>query len=201
MIDVANIALRAAALGAAALCLVWSYAEAGRFGGPGIGGGLSHMGAAMSIHAPGGGEFRGGFSRPAGAGEQFTRPGEGGAWPGKADAGERWPNGYRPYPHPHPVPYPYPVPAPVGRYWDWYADPHWDYPVGAVAAADATAAAAADATAAAAVTLGSTVYALPENCKTAFRNNLTFFDCNGIWYQPHYLGSGVTYVVVSAPTG
>ena len=59
MIDVANIALRAAALGAAALCLVWSYAEAGRFGGPGIGGGLSHMGAAMSIHAPGGGEFRG----------------------------------------------------------------------------------------------------------------------------------------------
>ena len=74
MIDVANIALRAAALGAAALCLVWSYAEAGRFGGPGIGGGLSHMGAAMSIHAPGGGEFRAGLSMPLLRDRAIDRP-------------------------------------------------------------------------------------------------------------------------------
>jgi hypothetical protein len=186
-----NSALRGSALGAAALCLVWSYAEAGRLGGPGIGGGLSHMGAAMSIHAPGGGEFHGGFSRAGGASEQFTRPGQGGA-------GERWPDGYRPYPHPYPVPYPYPVPAPVGLYWDWHADPRWDYPVGAVATVGVV---AGMTTAAAAATLGSTVYALPENCKTVFRNNLTYFDCNGVWYQPHYLGSGVTDVVVSGPTG
>jgi hypothetical protein len=196
----ANGALRAAALGAAAVCLVWSYAEARRFGGPGIGGGLSHMGAAMSIHAPGGGEFRGGFTRPGqgGAGERWPEAGKGDMWPGKGGASERWPSGYRSDPHPYPVPYPYPVPAPVGPYWDWYADPHWDYPAGAVATVGVVAGATA---AAAAATLGSTVYTLPANCKTVFRNNLTYFDCDGVWYQPHYPGSGVTYVVVSAPTG
>lgn len=47
--------------------------------------------------------------------------------------------------------------------------------------------------------LGSTVYALPTNCVTVFRGDLTYFQCGSVWYQPQYLGSGVTYVVVAPP--
>ena len=47
--------------------------------------------------------------------------------------------------------------------------------------------------------MGSTVTALPSNCVTVFNGNLTYFQCGAVWYQPRYAGSGVTYVVVTAP--
>lgn len=48
-------------------------------------------------------------------------------------------------------------------------------------------------------TIGSTVYVLPNGCSTVVRGGLTYYDCANVWYQPHYLGTGVTYVVVPAP--
>lgn len=181
--------------------LAFAQADA-RLGG-GMRGGFGRMGTAMSIHAPGGGEFRGGLNRPGqgGAGERNAgmRPGEGGGGerqpgmrPGQGGSGERW------QPDPHPHPYPVPVPVPVvpegwwdGAWWDWDADPYWD---GAVATGVAIGAAAATSAA-----IGTTVSALPANCATVFKNDLTFFQCGNVWYQPHYLGTGVAYVVIPPP--
>ncbi|MBO9709541.1 MAG: hypothetical protein J7521_15145 [Caulobacter sp.] len=47
--------------------------------------------------------------------------------------------------------------------------------------------------------IGGTVTTLPSNCVTVFRGDLTYFQCGSVWYQPQYVGSGVTYVVVNAP--
>jgi hypothetical protein len=47
--------------------------------------------------------------------------------------------------------------------------------------------------------MGSTVTALPSSCVTVFSGDLTYFQCDSVWYQPRYAGSGVTYVVVAAP--
>ncbi|WP_205691993.1 hypothetical protein [Caulobacter soli] len=62
--------------------------------------------------------------------------------------------------------------------------------VGVVAGATAAATSAA---------LGSTVTVLPSSCVTVFNDDLTYFQCGSVWYQPRYAGSGVAYVVVAAP--
>jgi hypothetical protein len=47
--------------------------------------------------------------------------------------------------------------------------------------------------------LDSTVTVLPPDCMTVLNDDLTYFQCGPVWYQPRYAGSGVTYVVVAAP--
>ena len=56
--------------------------------------------------------------------------------------------------------------------------------------------------AAAAITsaaIGSTVYSLPSSCQTVIVNGITYSDCSGTWYQPQFVGTETTYVVVSPP--
>ena len=56
--------------------------------------------------------------------------------------------------------------------------------------------------AAAAVTaaaIGSTVYALPSGCSTVIVNGITYNDCGGTWYQPQFVGTETTYIVVDDP--
>ncbi len=89
---------------------------------------------------------------------------------------------------------PPPPPGPWG--WGWDNDPFWDYPLATAAAVGVVAGATAAATS---VALGSTVTVLPSNCVTVFSGDLTYFQCGSVWYQPRYAGSGVAYVVVSAP--
>jgi hypothetical protein len=40
---------------------------------------------------------------------------------------------------------------------------------------------------------------LPPACTAVKVNGLTYWNCNGVWYQPRYSGSQVTYVVVNPP--
>lgn len=55
------------------------------------------------------------------------------------------------------------------------------------------------ATAATVAAIGSTTYTIPGNCPAIAKNGVTYFNCNGVWYEPHYVGTGVTYTVVAAP--
>ena len=57
-------------------------------------------------------------------------------------------------------------------------------------------AAAATATA---VAIGTMVRALPPACSVVVVNGFTYQNCSGVWYQPQYAGTQVTYVVVNAP--
>ena len=56
---------------------------------------------------------------------------------------------------------------------------------------------AAAATVTAAV-VGSIVYSLPPACSAVVVNGLTYQQCGGTWYQPQYVGTQVSYVVVNA---
>jgi hypothetical protein len=172
-------------------------------GGPGMHGGFGHAGGAMSIHAPGGGLSPGGFKPMDGVG----RPGGGGAGtrnppgppgpeprPGPPPGPGPHPPGPGPGPGPGPHPYPPgpPPPPPPGPYWwGWDDDRYWS-----AAAAGAVFGAT---TALAASAVGSTSYVLPGDCPSTLVNGVTYFDCSDVWYQPHYVGSGVTYVLVAAP--
>ena len=44
-------------------------------------------------------------------------------------------------------------------------------------------------------------YALPPGCASYYYGGYPYYGCGGAWYQPHYEGSDVTYVVVEAPQG
>jgi hypothetical protein len=58
--------------------------------------------------------------------------------------------------------------------------------------------------AAAAVTaavIGSTVYALPYGCSTAYYAPYTYNHCGDTWYQPQFEGTETTYIVVEPPSG
>ena len=57
---------------------------------------------------------------------------------------------------------------------------------------------AAAATVTAAV-VGSIVHALPPSCSAMVVNGMTYQQCGGTWYQPQYVGTQVSYVVVNAP--
>ena len=77
---------------------------------------------------------------------------------------------------------------------DWYHDGvGCCYRPGAVAAGVA---AAAIVTAAA---VGSVVYTLPSSCVTTIVNGITYQQCGGTWYEPHFYGTTTEYVVVNAP--
>ena len=57
-------------------------------------------------------------------------------------------------------------------------------------------------TATAAVTsavVGSMVHTLPPACSSMIVGGIAYQQCGGVWYQPQYVGTQVSYVVVNAP--
>ena len=50
-----------------------------------------------------------------------------------------------------------------------------------------------------AVAVGSIVRSLPPSCSAMVVNGITYQQCGGTWYQPQYMGTQVSYVVVNAP--
>lgn len=52
---------------------------------------------------------------------------------------------------------------------------------------------------AAAASVGSTYYSLPPSCEVVVVNGITYNECDGIWYQPQFVGTETTYIVVSPP--
>ena len=63
----------------------------------------------------------------------------------------------------------------------------------------ATAAAVTAATVATAAVVGSMVNTLPPSCSAVSVNGLTYQQCGSTWYQPQFVGSSTSYVVVTAP--
>jgi hypothetical protein len=56
--------------------------------------------------------------------------------------------------------------------------------------------------AAAAVTaaaIGSVVYALPTSCSVVYVGDVAYQQCGSTWYQPQFVGTTTSYVVVSPP--
>lgn len=47
--------------------------------------------------------------------------------------------------------------------------------------------------------IGTVAYVLPAGCAKVIRNNITYYNCNNVWYQPQYQSSGVTYLIVAPP--
>ncbi len=52
---------------------------------------------------------------------------------------------------------------------------------------------------AAAVAIGTRVATLPPACSNVQVNGITYYNCNGTYYQPVYDGPNVVYVVVQNP--
>jgi hypothetical protein len=50
-----------------------------------------------------------------------------------------------------------------------------------------------------AMVIGAMVNTLPPSCTVMMVNGLTYQQCGGTWYQPQFVGSSTTYVVVAAP--
>lgn len=63
----------------------------------------------------------------------------------------------------------------------------------------ARAAVATAAVAATAAAIGSTVYTLPPSCTVVVVNDIAYEECDGVWYQPQFVGTSTSYVVVSPP--
>jgi len=64
--------------------------------------------------------------------------------------------------------------------------------VGAAAAVATTAAVTA-------AVVGTRVQTLPPSCTTVMAGGVTYQQCGSVWYQPQFVGTGTTYVVVNAP--
>jgi hypothetical protein len=63
----------------------------------------------------------------------------------------------------------------------------------------ATAVAATAAVAVTAAVIGSMVPKLPPACTAVIVNGLTYQQCGTTWYQPQFVGTTTSYVVVAAP--
>jgi hypothetical protein len=50
-----------------------------------------------------------------------------------------------------------------------------------------------------AVAVGTVVHSVPPSCSSVMVGNVAYQQCGNTWYQPHYSGSSVTYVVVNPP--
>ena len=61
------------------------------------------------------------------------------------------------------------------------------------------AAAVATTAAVTAAVVGSRVQTLPPSCTTVVAGGVTYQQCGSVWYQPQFVGTGTTYVVVNAP--
>jgi hypothetical protein len=81
----------------------------------------------------------------------------------------------------------------VNRNWDLDVDvdDHW-HPL-------ATAAAVTAGTAITAAAIGSMVYSLPPSCTVTVVNGVSYQHCGSVWYEPQFVGTQVSYVVVSPP--
>lgn len=47
--------------------------------------------------------------------------------------------------------------------------------------------------------IGDTVYVLPADCAAATVGELTYVNCQGVWYQPHSTDDGMIFVMVDPP--
>jgi Family of unknown function (DUF6515) len=68
-----------------------------------------------------------------------------------------------------------------------------------IGGAVATAAAVTATTMVTAAVVGSMVNTLPPSCSTVMVNGMSYSQCGSTWYQPQFVGSNTTYVVVNAP--
>ena len=84
-----------------------------------------------------------------------------------------------------------------GRYYGGYRG-YGGYGYGAPVARAAAYGVAAGVTAAA---IGSVAYSLPSGCSSLYYSGLGYYNCGGVYYQPQYSGTNVTYVVVQNPQG
>ena len=50
-----------------------------------------------------------------------------------------------------------------------------------------------------AAVIGSRVNTLPPACTVVIMNGLTYQQCGSTWYQPQFVGTTTTYLVVAAP--
>jgi len=50
-----------------------------------------------------------------------------------------------------------------------------------------------------AAVVGSVVNTLPPACSVVVVNGFTYQQCGSTWYQPQFVGTSTTYVVVNAP--
>jgi hypothetical protein len=56
------------------------------------------------------------------------------------------------------------------------------------------------AVAATAIAIGTRVTTLPPACTNTVVNGITYYNCNGTYYQPVYDGPNIVYVVVQNPS-
>ena len=47
--------------------------------------------------------------------------------------------------------------------------------------------------------IGSVVHRPPPACQAVVVEEMTYQQCGSVWYQPHYVGSQINYVVVDPP--
>ncbi len=50
-----------------------------------------------------------------------------------------------------------------------------------------------------AVPIGTTILSLPAGCSSVSAPGGTYFNCDGVYYQPSYQGNSLVYVVVPTP--
>jgi hypothetical protein len=50
-----------------------------------------------------------------------------------------------------------------------------------------------------AAAIGSIVHSLPPSCAAVVVNGVTYQQCGSTWYQPQFVGTTASYVVVTAP--
>ena len=73
-----------------------------------------------------------------------------------------------------------------------YHDHHDHHPIATAAAVTATAVVTA-------AVVGSIVYSIPPSCSTVIVNGFAYQQCGSTWYQPQFVGTTTSYVVVAAP--
>jgi hypothetical protein len=66
------------------------------------------------------------------------------------------------------------------------------HPIGAAAAIGTAAAITAAA-------IGSVAYSLPSSCTVVVVGGISYEQCGNTWYQPQFMGSETTYIVVNPP--
>jgi len=52
---------------------------------------------------------------------------------------------------------------------------------------------------AAAIIIGSIINTLPPSCTMVSVNGITYQQCGSTWYQPQFVGTSTSYIVVAAP--
>jgi hypothetical protein len=50
-----------------------------------------------------------------------------------------------------------------------------------------------------AAVVGTRVTVLPPACTVVYVNGFTYQQCGTVWYQPQFVGTSTTYVVVNPP--